>query len=55
MKNLAPAEIVTEVEATVFAEPWEARAFAIALTLSWSAQIDAFQAQDREIRPWLWR
>jgi nitrile hydratase accessory protein len=34
MKNLAPAEIVTEVEATVFAEPWEARAFAIALTLS---------------------
>src|SRR6202043_130226 len=34
MKSLAPAEIVTEVEATVFAEPGEARAFAIALTLS---------------------
>jgi 3-isopropylmalate/(R)-2-methylmalate dehydratase small subunit len=28
---------------------------AIALTLSWSAQIDAFQVQDREMRPWLWR
>jgi 3-isopropylmalate/(R)-2-methylmalate dehydratase small subunit len=28
---------------------------AIALTLSWSAQIDAFQARDREIRPWLWK
>jgi len=27
---------------------------AIALTLSWGAQIDAFQARDREIRPWLW-
>jgi 3-isopropylmalate/(R)-2-methylmalate dehydratase small subunit len=28
---------------------------AIALTLSWSAQIDAFQARDRKIRPWLWK
>jgi 3-isopropylmalate/(R)-2-methylmalate dehydratase small subunit len=28
---------------------------AIALTLSWNAQIDAFQARDREIRPWLWK
>lgn len=34
MKTVALAEIATEVEATVFAEPWEARAFAIALTLS---------------------
>jgi nitrile hydratase accessory protein len=34
MKTLAPAEIVSDVDATVFAEPWEARAFAIALTLS---------------------
>jgi nitrile hydratase accessory protein len=34
MKNLAPSEIVTDVDATVFAEPWEARAFAIAVMLT---------------------
>jgi 3-isopropylmalate/(R)-2-methylmalate dehydratase small subunit len=27
---------------------------AIALTLSWSAEIDAFQARDHVARPWLW-
>jgi 3-isopropylmalate/(R)-2-methylmalate dehydratase small subunit len=27
---------------------------AITLTLSWSGEIDAFQARDREARPWLW-
>jgi 3-isopropylmalate/(R)-2-methylmalate dehydratase small subunit len=27
---------------------------AITLTLSWSQEIDAFQARDREVRPWLW-
>jgi nitrile hydratase accessory protein len=34
MKTPASAETVIDVEATVFAEPWQARAFAIALTLS---------------------
>jgi 3-isopropylmalate/(R)-2-methylmalate dehydratase small subunit len=27
---------------------------AIALTLSWSSEIDAFQVRDRTIRPWVW-
>jgi len=34
MKTVASAEIIIDAEDTVFAEPWEARAFAIALTLS---------------------
>jgi nitrile hydratase accessory protein len=34
MNTPASAEIVIDAEATVFAEPWQARAFAIALTLS---------------------
>jgi nitrile hydratase accessory protein len=34
MKTCASVEIITDAEDTVFAEPWEARAFAIALTLS---------------------
>ena len=34
MKVIPPAAIATDPAAAVFAEPWEARAFAIALTLS---------------------
>jgi nitrile hydratase accessory protein len=49
MRNLAPAEIVTEVEATVFAEPWEARAFAIALTLSGGKGFSWNEFRDRLI------
>jgi nitrile hydratase accessory protein len=49
MKTLAPAEIVTDVEATVFAEPWEARAFAIALTLSGGKRFSWDEFRDRLI------
>lgn len=41
--------IVTDVEATVFAEPWEARAFAIAVTLSGGKGFSWDEFRDRLI------
>jgi nitrile hydratase accessory protein len=49
MKTLAHASIVTDVQATVFAEPWEARAFAIALTLSGGKRFSWDEFRDRLI------
>lgn len=49
MKSHTPVEIVTDVEATVFAEPWEARAFAIALTLSGGKGFSWDEFRDRLI------
>lgn len=49
MKTRAPAEIVTDVAATVFAEPWEARAFAIAVTLSGGKRFSWDEFRDRLI------
>jgi nitrile hydratase accessory protein len=49
MKSRAPIEIVTEVEETTFAEPWEARAFAIALMLSGGKRFSWDEFRDRLI------
>jgi nitrile hydratase accessory protein len=49
MKSHGPIEIVTEVEATTFAEPWEARAFAIALALSGGKRFSWDEFRDRLI------
>jgi nitrile hydratase accessory protein len=49
MKTLAFPAIVTDGEAVVFAEPWEARAFAIALTLSGGKRFSWDEFRDRLI------
>jgi nitrile hydratase accessory protein len=49
VRTRALPAIITDVEATVFAEPWEARAFAIALTLSSGKRFSWDEFRDRLI------